>query len=62
MEYIPFRNTYWNLLHTKLPLFFYYVRVYADHVKVIAEMNLSDNFYGWVFAYGGSMQITSRCG
>ena len=31
----------------------------ANHFKVIAEVNLSDNFYGWVFASGGSMQITS---
>lgn len=27
--------------------------------KCIAEMNLSDNFYGWVFAFGGSMKVTS---
>ena len=31
----------------------------AKHFKVIAEINLSDNFYGWVFASGGSMRITS---
>ena len=31
----------------------------ANHFKVIAEVNLSDNFCGWVFASGGSMQITS---
>jgi predicted DNA-binding transcriptional regulator YafY len=30
----------------------------ANHFKVIAEINLSDNFYGWVFASGGSMRIT----
>ena len=33
--------------------------VNANHFKVIAEISLSDNFYGWVFASGGSMQITS---
>lgn len=31
----------------------------ASHFKVITEVNLSDNFYGWVFASGGSMKITS---
>ena len=29
-----------------------------DHFKVIVEINLSGNFYGWVFASGGAMQIT----
>lgn len=29
------------------------------HFKVIVEINLSGNFYGWVFASEGSMRITS---
>ncbi len=29
------------------------------HFKAVVKVKLSDNFYGWVFASGGSMQITS---